>query len=376
MRRTHTLNIALGTLPPTEFRIFTAGQVETSKGVFTFDDQAAQSVMAAARDQGNELMVDYDHGALHGQPADPATYGKAAGWFDLELRNGELWAVNVRWTPPAAEALSNKEWRYMSPAFETDADGRIVSLMNVALTNLPATKHLTPLMAASETYGESMTPEQFSAIAEALGLGADSNIEDVLATIAAMMGKVQDAMAGADPAKDAPADPAADPAAPAAAAQSAPPPEQAAVAASLLTLSGKETLGAALEDVRVWRTAYLEQEATRAKLAVERAALENTERRSLVAKLIASGAERPATAFKDPTQKPDRLVLCARLMNEPIAELRTRTAIMTASSVQAEIKHPVSAGPELSAREIAMCAELKVDPKAYAANKAAFTKKA
>src|SRR5690606_21758833 len=80
---------------------------------------------------------------------DPAQAGKAAGWFELEVRNGELWAVNVRWTPPAAEALRRKEWRFMSPAFSTDDEGRITSLLNVALTNLPATRRLEPLMAAS-----------------------------------------------------------------------------------------------------------------------------------------------------------------------------------------------------------------------------------
>ena len=102
------LNIALPGSPPTEFRIFTAGSVETSKGTFLFDGVAAAAVMAGAREQGNELMVDYNHESLNGAPVDPALAGKAAAWFDLELRMGELWAVNVRWTPPAAAALSAK----------------------------------------------------------------------------------------------------------------------------------------------------------------------------------------------------------------------------------------------------------------------------
>jgi len=99
LRRTHLLNIALPGSPPTEFRIFTAGSVETSKGTFLFDDAAGAAVMAGSRAQGNELMVDYDHASVTPTMADPALAGQAAGWFDLELRGGELWAVNVRWTP-------------------------------------------------------------------------------------------------------------------------------------------------------------------------------------------------------------------------------------------------------------------------------------
>lgn len=138
-----------GDEPPAEFRLFAAGKVETSKGTFLFDSKAAKSVMAHYADQGNELMVDYDHASL-GLALDPAQAGKAAGWFNLELRNGELWAVNVRWTEPATLALKRKEWRYMSPAFSTDEDGRILELINVALTNIPATKKLQPLMAAGQ----------------------------------------------------------------------------------------------------------------------------------------------------------------------------------------------------------------------------------
>ena len=46
----------------------------------------------------------------------------AAGWFKgLELReNGdELWG-EVEWTPKAAEAIRNKEYRFVSPSFVKD----------------------------------------------------------------------------------------------------------------------------------------------------------------------------------------------------------------------------------------------------------------
>lgn len=135
--------------PPTEFRIFAAGWNDTSNGRFLFDDKAAEAVLTAYAEQGNDLPLDYDHAMLDDAPRDPASAARAAGWFNLEVRSGELWAVNVRWTPPAAEALGQKEWRYYSPAFKVEPkSSRVTKLVNVALTNLPATKNMEPLVAA------------------------------------------------------------------------------------------------------------------------------------------------------------------------------------------------------------------------------------
>lgn len=141
----HALTIPVpGGEPPREFRIFPFGRVETTKGVFLFDQEAARRVMQAWRDYGNRLSVDYEHQAL-----EPVTNGPvpAAGWFELELREDGLWAVNVEWTPRAMELLRNREYRYFSPAFYVDEEGRIVELINLALTNLPATKRMEPLVA-------------------------------------------------------------------------------------------------------------------------------------------------------------------------------------------------------------------------------------
>lgn len=132
---------------PTEFRIFPRGTFSTTKGEFTFDDASAKSVLAAWRDHGIELSLDYEHAALE-DSGEIAGGAPAAGWYGLEVRDGQLWAVNVRWTPRAAEYLGNREYRYISPAFTTDAKGRVTRLINVALTNLPATDDLPALVAA------------------------------------------------------------------------------------------------------------------------------------------------------------------------------------------------------------------------------------
>lgn len=143
--------------PPTEFRIFPAGKFSTRKGEFLFDDQAAASVMAGYQQHGVDLMIDYDHAAL----AAPAVRAIAAGWFNLEMRNGELWAVNVRWTPDGAEHLSKGEYRYFSPLFNAEEKtGRITDVIDNALTNTPAIDNLPALVAASTHAKESeMDPE-------------------------------------------------------------------------------------------------------------------------------------------------------------------------------------------------------------------------
>ncbi len=132
--------------PPTEFRIFPFGKVATSKGTFSFDEDDAAGLLEAFLSQGNELMIDYDHLAV-----DPILPGqaKAAGWFVPQIRDDGLWATDVKWTPEAARMLASSEYGYFSPAFDYDKRGHIQQLANVALTNLPATKQMRPLVAAS-----------------------------------------------------------------------------------------------------------------------------------------------------------------------------------------------------------------------------------
>lgn len=358
-----TLSLPPSDAPPVEFRIFTAGWNDTSKGRFLFDAAAARAVMAEYARGGVDLMLDLEHLSLD---PDAVNYDPdARGWARLEVRDGELWAVGVTWTPDGAMRLTEKRQRYVSPAFKFDPKSRRVqAIHNIAITGQPATYNTPALVAASTGYGDPMTAEQLGQLAEMLGLGADAAVEDVLAAVGAMMKKITDSVMGGEPA-DAPA-------------PDAPPPdaamaEQAAAATRLLTLSARPTLNEALADVEVWRASHLETTAARAKLALEQAALEAVERRGLVGKLVELGAETPATAFTDPTRPPEKLELCERLAREPIAGMRTRVAALSARAPSGPLA-PKTSGPTLSDRELAMCAELKIDATEYAARKAAFLK--
>lgn len=157
--------------PPSEFRIFKRGVNSSVKGDFLFDDQAAELVMAAYAEHGVELTIDYDH---HTLLTGSGVKAISAGWFALELRDGDLWACNVRWTPAATAHLEAGEYRYMSPLFHSDMQtGRIEKVLDVALTNTPALFDIDALVAASahsHTGGEDqMDPK----LKEALDLVAE-----------------------------------------------------------------------------------------------------------------------------------------------------------------------------------------------------------
>ncbi|BDP44855.1 hypothetical protein DAETH_48240 (plasmid) [Deinococcus aetherius] len=141
------VNIPIGSEPPTEFHIWAYGPVETVYGTFQFTRRSGELCMAFAQEYGNDLFFDYDH-AFWAEGGAPDK-GKAAGWFRLELRTDGLWATNITWTPAAAQAIRDKEWRYFSPALDADTTGEITRIWNVALTNLPATHNQTPLVAAN-----------------------------------------------------------------------------------------------------------------------------------------------------------------------------------------------------------------------------------
>jgi phage I-like protein len=139
-------------VPPKEFRIFPAGLVKTRKGEFMFDEPAAAALMAAYREHDVDLTVDYDHHTLY---TDRGVKAVSAGWFHLDLRNGELWATDVNWNPPAIEHFANGEYRYFSPLFDYErASLRITNLINNALTNTPAMDGIEALIAASATTGD------------------------------------------------------------------------------------------------------------------------------------------------------------------------------------------------------------------------------
>jgi len=366
---TALLSLALlsGLDPPTEFKLFSKGKNESTKGNFLFDDVAAKSVMSEYEAHGVDLMIDYDHASLSASPVDPANAGKAAAWFNLELRNGELWAVNVRWTEPADGAIRRKEWRYFSPAFTVAKDGRVGSLLNVAVTNIPALHGIEPLVAASkvalDARGGQMDPK---VMAEGLDALIKGDAKKCMAIFKSLI--VSAASGGAAPETEDP---------------STPPPEPpaemneiAAASARLMKLTSAGDFMSAVEMVDTFRKSHLELEVERARLSKEREVLDSAKRRKLGAELVTLGGKAPAHVWAD-----EKCVeLKSYLAKMPMGDLEA----FVADAVQANRRQPDIKPPQgettnelgLSPREIRMCSDKKIDPKKYAETKARLTGKA
>lgn len=366
MGRRHTTALSItitGDEPPSEFRIFASGANETKKGTFLFTEASAKSVMAEYVAHGIDLMLDYDHASLS-LALDPAQAGKAAGWFQLAVRNGELWAVNVRWTEPAAEALRRKEWRFMSPAFHADDTGRVLSVTNVAITNLPATRNLEPLMAASITaLGENgMSVEEFLKVCKALGVDMSSSLDDAMAKIK-----------GEKPAEEKPAEDesapvaTADPEKPAAPAEDKPE-EIAAALSAVHGLSGKKSFVASVADIRTWHASHVELATERKKLADREAILESAERRKLCVELVTLAGRSPATVWSDDKSTAPK----AYLASMPIEAFRefVTDAIKASGGKRHVLKPPASADttgePGLTPEQAAICKQTGCDPAVFA----------
>lgn len=133
--------------PPTEMLLLSPGVNRTQKGDFLFDELAASDVMAFWRENQVDLTFDYEHQAL----VEPPIEAPASCWkWVPEIRDGALWATAMKWTDKATSYISAKEYRYWSPALLFDeVSRRITAILNCALTNLPATKGIAPLVAAS-----------------------------------------------------------------------------------------------------------------------------------------------------------------------------------------------------------------------------------
>jgi phage I-like protein len=146
--------------PPSEFLLLPMGEFRSTHGVFVVDALSVQSIMQRQAEYGNDLVIDYEHQSLN--TLDNGAPAPAAGWISrLDARQDGIWVAGVTWTERAMAHLSSREYRYFSPvlALADTGDGRqrVVAVLNVALTNSPATLAQTPLINSNR--GENMENE-------------------------------------------------------------------------------------------------------------------------------------------------------------------------------------------------------------------------
>jgi phage I-like protein len=132
--------------PRTEIRLFRFGANETEKGTFYLTEGDAKACMKAYRARQTELSWDYDHDVAVDGVQGPRI---ASAWSRLELRADGLWAAAIKWTKRALGLIADEEYKYFSPFFEHTEDGHITNIINVALTNIPATHGIDAIAASA-----------------------------------------------------------------------------------------------------------------------------------------------------------------------------------------------------------------------------------
>lgn len=183
-------------LPAGTFRAGDGRPTECPGGWF-IDGSIAASLIAVAEAKQTPYVIDYEHQTLrsakNGLPA------PASGWFGkLEWREGEgLFAVDVEWTEAAATAIAAGEYRFISPVFLYDTDGRVTTLINAALTNTPALDGMdeamlavASLLAATSTEDSTMD-ELLEQLRWFLGLPLSATEEDILAELQKLINKIK-----------------------------------------------------------------------------------------------------------------------------------------------------------------------------------------
>ncbi len=133
---------------PPEVLIVPWGEVESTNGSFTVDEESARLAVEAFEEHGCDLPIDYEHQTLGGAYTSPSGQAPAAGWIKrIEARDGEGLVAAVHWTDPAVEQLAAKQYRYLSPvAIVRKSDRKLVGLHSVALTNKPAIAGMKPIV--------------------------------------------------------------------------------------------------------------------------------------------------------------------------------------------------------------------------------------
>lgn len=133
-------------ITPSAFRIWRGGENVTDHGPTVFSSRSARLLLEEQENRGNRYSMDINHLSLN--PDAPLANQSAVGFFALDVRNGELWAVNCEWHSSVKAGLTSDPpaWKYFSPAYDVDPEtGEVVSFLNCALTNNPATHNVTAL---------------------------------------------------------------------------------------------------------------------------------------------------------------------------------------------------------------------------------------
>jgi phage I-like protein len=180
---TETPSLGAPENPPQWVELIPLGEFQgrDGRGPFRVSDPAAVIAATRALKMEGGIPIDYDHaidfGAPQGAPA------PAAGWIrELAVRGASIWG-RVEWTAHGADAIRNREYRYLSPVFQFASDGEVVRILRAGLTNNP-NLYLTAISAAE--HEDIAMDDLLEKLREVLGLDDDADADQVIACVRAL----------------------------------------------------------------------------------------------------------------------------------------------------------------------------------------------
>ncbi|WP_286694982.1 phage protease [Spongiibacter sp. UBA1325] len=317
----------------------------SGNGPWLLTEDAANRLIARAATRSTDIVVDYEHQTLltekNGQPA------PASGWVDprsLEWRDDGLYG-RIDWKTAAATAISNDEYRYLSPVFPYDAaTGEVLDLYHLALTNTPAIDEAVAAMAAARASAHPANEDDTvkrEQLIKTLGLAenaTDADIESALAALKANADELAALREGLDV------------------------DEQGNAVEAVATLKSKAAQTAE-PDLSQYVPKSVYKEATQ-QLAALKASGDTTEVEALIKEGLDDGRI-AGQATANWLREQGLAALKAHLQDAPTI------AALKGTQTQGKKPNANDDEGELTAAELAVCKNMGLDPETYKKNKAA-----
>lgn len=135
------------------------------------------------------LPIDIDHATV--KRAATGESAPAVGWIEeLQARDGGLWG-RVSWLKEGLRTLAEKTHRYISPTLKVGENGIAVWLHSAALVAAPALS--MPAVASADVSRKEKETTVDPKILEALGVKPDASSDEIIAKIATLSAKAENA---------------------------------------------------------------------------------------------------------------------------------------------------------------------------------------
>lgn len=163
---------------PKEIELIPSEEIFTGFDGRVFKAIDKHSIIEKTNSKLKYVVIDENHRIDYTAGTGQST--EAMGWMhDFFVKeDNSVWAL-VEWTLSGAARIENKEYKYISPVYEVDKLGNIISILRAAITNNPNLRLTALNNNSNNNKGESMSKE----INNALGISENAENSEILTAI-------------------------------------------------------------------------------------------------------------------------------------------------------------------------------------------------